>query len=87
MKISSIHRRDIISQAIVDSRLITEFYADLDELIGHPAGTLVCEPFTNDDMEKYRQKYEELADDAALSDTVTRLGRVFYDEGTFTPRV
>ena len=84
-KISYICRRTITRQAVVDGRLVTEFTADPDPLIGYPAGTLICQPLTQADCEAWRQKYGP-DDDGLLSETVTRLQTVFWDAGEFTPR-
>ncbi len=87
MKISSIHRLSVVRQSIVDGKLVTEFsrylFDDGSEM--NPAGTIVCEQPTQEDHDRYRDEgLEEFG--GILSDTVTRLGVMFWDEGHFTPR-
>jgi len=84
--VSSVARRSMFGQAVVNGRLVTEFRADD---ISHPAGTLVCEPVTESDKAEWIAKYGELYDEhgGILSDTVTRFGVLFWDRGTFSPRV
>lgn len=94
MKISSVDRRSITGQAIVNGRLVTEFRRSLfsDGTECHPAGTLVCDQPTEQDKERYKQLEREFYSDDypthdwLMSDTVTRFGILFWDEGRFTPR-
>lgn len=79
VNLSEIDRRHITGQSVINGRLVTEFHADHDPVIGHPAGTLVCEQPTPDD-------YATAGEDGLYSETVTRFGDVFMDRGTFTAR-
>ncbi len=90
MNASSIDRRFITGQAVVNGRLVTEFQRSLfhDGSENHPAGTLVCDQPTEAEKEEYRKTTEGWDDDfgGILSETVTRFETLFWDKGVFTPR-
>ena len=94
MKVSSVDRKSITGQGIVNGRLVTEFRQSLfnDGTECHPAGTLVCDQPTDEDAERYRQEQREYDEGGGThcllqGDTVTRFHTLFWDEGQFTPRV
>lgn len=69
MSLSDVERRNITTQVVVNGKLVTWF-----KQADHPEGRLVCEPLLP------AQSYEGVE-----SETVTRLGSVFWDLGKFTP--
>ena len=74
MKISSIDRMAIISQTISENRLITKFrQSDI-----HPAGVITCRKPTKKEQREAAKRGESME-----SETVTRLGFVFMDEGEY----
>lgn len=94
--VSTFHSRQITGESIVNGRLVVEFREFNDELIGHPAGRIVCEPvedntpnLASDDghtPEWYNQISREDAENGDIRDwlmdaTVSRLGGFFWDRG------
>jgi len=79
--VSCVSRKAITSQAVINGRLVTEFRAEVE--LGDPAGTLVCEPVTDDER---REFYQRWPDGDIQDDTVTRFDVLFHDRGVFTPR-
>ena len=51
-----------------------------------PAGEIECLAVTSHEEEQYVREYGELASDALMSNTVTRYGTLFWDDGKFTPK-
>ncbi len=73
----------LLSIAVVDGRLILEVEAD--SALERPAGTLVCEPWTDADTAAI-DRSDDTHGDPVLALTVTRFGQLFRDEGVFTEK-
>ena len=94
MNISSVDKRSIIKQEVVNGRLITTFKAvpwDSDDRRDfQPAGSIMNEPYRGELDEKAlaydRECFEagELGHDMVLSETVTRFETLFWDKGIYT---
>jgi len=80
--VSSVDLKAIVSQRVVNGRLVTEFRRSVfdDGTEWHPAGTLVCEQPTEEEKAAYPS--DEFG--GILSDTVTRHGLLFWDRGALT---
>lgn len=65
------------SRGIVNGRLVVEFKGREDQ----PAGTLVCEAFTRDELDQTPEG------EAYPYHSTTVDGVIYHSEGVFTPRV
>lgn len=87
MNISSIDRRAITKQDVRGGLLVTDFtqskFHDGTEM--HPAGRLICEPWTPEDQRRFDEQTQGAADEfgGSLGHTVTRFGVVFHDAGEY----
>lgn len=85
MKISTV-RMDLIYYCWKRSdRIVIRFDAQIasdgTELV--PAGELECKAVTEYEEQQYVRDYGELASDMLMSNTVTRFGTLFWDEGEY----
>lgn len=80
--VSYIDCRAIKGQIILNEKLVTEFRETKlkDGAIMHPAGVIVCDQPTQSEKDKYNNEFSDIE-----SETVTRLGKLFWDRGAFTP--
>ena len=53
---SSVYPKYISSEGVVNGRWVVEVLANPDDVIGHPAGTMVCEPSDADDSMTFTAK-------------------------------
>jgi hypothetical protein len=81
------------SIGIINGRLVIEFKAREGCILGDiPAGTLVCDPFTSEEIEQWKttidaDDLEDWSRNAYPEDSCTVEGTLFHCSGTFTPRV
>jgi hypothetical protein len=81
--VSYVYPKVITRQTIINNQLVTEFNADTDPEIGHPAGKIVCEPCTQAQAIAWEERFGTDFG-GVLSDTVTRFGKLFWDAGVYT---
>lgn len=70
-------------QQVIDGRLVSSFPDD--EPLGIKAGTLICEPWTEEDSANVDPGNGEDPGDDVMGSTVTRHGVLFHDRGVFIP--
>lgn len=86
MKISSIDLRKIF----YTRKTSDYFHIKFDEMVYdghviHPAGEIVARRVTEEEQKQYLRAYGEIANDMIYSESVTRYGTMFWDEGRYIP--